>query len=329
MLKIRVVKAMLRVTAAANISLLAALSASAQTVRYIHTDALGSVVLMTDKDRNVVERSEYEPYGSVLNHAVTDGPGYTGHVMDASTGLTYMQQRYYDPQIGILLSVDPIVPYAQPDRNFNRYNYAASNPYRYIDPDGRYQCTRNGGTCSIRDAAIAESYRATAIKAHGKMANGQYKERLGGALEKIGSPNDGNGFVINLTSLEKDRLGVATDNGVDLDDSRISEGATLLNISSKYVGAFVLGHEGSHKLDAMQPGVNSHYYPATGLERMLTEIRAYGMNSSMGNALGINNYYNVPGMSWAERRRRIWEGAKSSWHNACAEGGGGCSGYRP
>ena len=39
-----------------------------------------------------------------------DGPGYTGHVTDAATGLVYMQQRYYDPMIGQrLLSVDPVV----------------------------------------------------------------------------------------------------------------------------------------------------------------------------------------------------------------------------
>lgn len=137
MLKIRVVKAMLRVTAAAAISLLVAVSASAQTVRYIHTDGLGSVVLITDKDRSIVERSEYEPYGSLLNHPPTDGPGYSGHVTDAATELTYMQQRYYDPSIGLFLSVDPIAVYNNPDVVSSRYWYADNNPYRYTDPDGR------------------------------------------------------------------------------------------------------------------------------------------------------------------------------------------------
>jgi RHS repeat-associated protein len=97
---------------------------------------LGSVVLMTDKDRNIIERSEYEPYGSLLNRSVTDGPGYTGHVMDAATGLTYMQQRYYAPDIGSFLSTDPVAVGSE-GRNFNRYAYAANNPYRFIDPDGR------------------------------------------------------------------------------------------------------------------------------------------------------------------------------------------------
>ncbi|KLD80101.1 hypothetical protein Y886_00795, partial [Xanthomonas hyacinthi DSM 19077] len=130
MLRIRVVKAALRVTAAAAISLLVVFSASAQTVRYVHTDGLGSVVLTTDKDRNIVERSEYDPYGSLLNRPLTDGPGYTGHVMDAATGLAYMQQRYYDPSIGKMLSVDPVTAYESSNwKQFNRYAYAINNPY--------------------------------------------------------------------------------------------------------------------------------------------------------------------------------------------------------
>ncbi|WP_369935180.1 RHS repeat domain-containing protein [Xanthomonas tesorieronis] len=155
MLKIRVVKAMLRATAAAAISLLVALSASAQTIRYVHTDGLGSVVLVTDKDRNSIERSEYEPYGDLLNHPLTEAPAYAGHVMDAATGLTYMQQRYYDQGIGRFLSVDPIDSSSTSIDKFNRYWYANNNPYRYNDPDGRDSCdVCNGLATQAKSAAI-------------------------------------------------------------------------------------------------------------------------------------------------------------------------------
>jgi len=107
-----------------------------QSVRYIHTDGLGSVVAVTDGSRNVIERREYEPFGAQLTPAVQDGPGYTGHVQDAATGLTYMQQRYYDPRIGRFVTVDPVSARPEGD-NFNRYNYAFNNPYRFTDPDGR------------------------------------------------------------------------------------------------------------------------------------------------------------------------------------------------
>src|SRR5690606_25952428 len=106
-------------------------------VKYQHTDALGSPVVVTRQNRDIVEETEYEPYGQVLNRPMHDGPGYTGHVEDAATGLVYMQQRYYDPMLGIFLSVDPVTAYGGDMRHFNRYAYAYNNPYKFTDPDGR------------------------------------------------------------------------------------------------------------------------------------------------------------------------------------------------
>src|SRR5690606_31623943 len=106
-------------------------------VKYQHTDALGSPVVVTRQNRDIVEETEYEPYGQVLNRPMHDGPGYTGHVEDAATGLVYMQQRYYDPVIGRFLSVDPVTAYDSPITQFNRYRYGNNNPYSFLDPDGR------------------------------------------------------------------------------------------------------------------------------------------------------------------------------------------------
>ncbi|MCI4567113.1 RHS repeat-associated core domain-containing protein [Lysobacter sp. CFH 32150] len=143
-------------------------------VKYQHTDALGSPVAVTDASRVVLERSEYEPYGKVLNRPVHDGPGYTGHVEDAATGLTYMQQRYYDPGIGRFLSVDPVTADGNTGGNFNRYWYANNNPYRFKDPDGR--CSTGWGflpcpiPVSMRDPAMV---RADQIRGHdGRMVMG-------------------------------------------------------------------------------------------------------------------------------------------------------------
>ncbi|MFT3897181.1 MAG: RHS repeat-associated core domain-containing protein [Thermomonas sp.] len=117
-----------------------AISGGAITVEYQHTDALGTPVAVTNASRAVIERSEYEPYGQLLNRAQHDGPGFTGHVQDAMTGLTYMQQRYYDPMIGRFLSVDPVTA-TSVGGNFNRYWYGNDNPYNFKDPDGRMACT--------------------------------------------------------------------------------------------------------------------------------------------------------------------------------------------
>lgn len=108
------------------------------TVEYIHTDALGSPVVVTNEAGQVIERTQWEPYGAAIGKPAYDGPGYTGHVMDGATGLTYMQQRYYDPAIGRFLSVDPVTADSGTGANFNRYWYANNNPYRFTDPDGRF-----------------------------------------------------------------------------------------------------------------------------------------------------------------------------------------------
>lgn len=118
------------------IIVLAAWPVGAQTVAYVHTDALGSVVAKTDANGNVVERYDYEPYGAPVGAGVADGPAYAGHVSDSATGLSYMQQRYMDPQLGVFLSVDPVTAYQKPVDQFNRYRYANGNPYTVVDPDG-------------------------------------------------------------------------------------------------------------------------------------------------------------------------------------------------
>ncbi|TNY28328.1 hypothetical protein BV505_10750 [Thermomonas haemolytica] len=112
------------------------LSGTTASVGFLHTDPLGSPIAKTDAAGAVVETSEYEPYGLLLNRANDDRPGYTGHVQDSATGLTYMQQRYYDP-MGVFLSVDPVSADTVTGWNFCRYCYAANNPYKFNDPDGR------------------------------------------------------------------------------------------------------------------------------------------------------------------------------------------------
>ncbi|KAF1707377.1 hypothetical protein CSC73_12785 [Pseudoxanthomonas sacheonensis] len=106
--------------------------------KYQHTDALGSPVAVTNEAGTVIDRTNYEPYGAAINKPAYEGIGYTGHVMDGATGLTYMQQRYYDPVCGCFLSVDPVTAYDTGDmRHFNVYAYAYNNPYTFDDPDGR------------------------------------------------------------------------------------------------------------------------------------------------------------------------------------------------
>lgn len=136
-MKFRVLEAFGKVALLLGLALGAANPAHAQYVEYMHTDALGTPVAVTDSNRIVVQHSEYEPFGKLLNRPALDEPGYTGHVADSATGLDYMQQRYFDPTLGRFLSVDPIESNGNSGSNFSRYWYANNNPYKFTDPDGR------------------------------------------------------------------------------------------------------------------------------------------------------------------------------------------------
>lgn len=109
----------------------------AWTVTFQHTDGLGSPVAVTNTSGQVVDRTDYEPFGAAIGKPAYDGIGYTGHVQDGATGLTYAQQRYFDSSIGRFLSVDPVTADSGTGANFNRYWYANNNPYAFTDPDGR------------------------------------------------------------------------------------------------------------------------------------------------------------------------------------------------
>lgn len=174
---------------------LASFPAPTQTVvEYVHTDALGSPVAVTDANQNVVQLTEYEPYGLQADRPVQDGPGYTGHVSDAATGLSYMQQRYYDSTIGKFLSVDPVTANKDTGANFNRYKYANNNPYRFIDPDGRYDCQASKTQCRQFERGMVLINRALAN------ARGNAKTLLTGIVKTLGTRNDGNGVIIKDTS---------------------------------------------------------------------------------------------------------------------------------
>jgi RHS repeat-associated protein len=116
-------------------------------VEYIHTDALGSPVAVTNQTGTVISKNDYEPYGALIGVPNYQGVGYTGHVQDAATNLTYMQQRFYDSTVGLFLSVDAVTADRVNGANFNRYWYANNNPYKFSDPDGRLACNGADRDC--------------------------------------------------------------------------------------------------------------------------------------------------------------------------------------
>jgi RHS repeat-associated protein len=116
-----------------------ATAATAQTVTYFHNDLSGSPAMATDASGQVLWKESYRPYGSKNTNSAEGNQqaiGFAGRPFDASTGLSYMDARYYDPVLGRFMGVDPAAPDAANVHSLNRYAYANNNPLRYVDPDG-------------------------------------------------------------------------------------------------------------------------------------------------------------------------------------------------
>jgi RHS repeat-associated protein len=73
-------------------------------------------------------------YGTNTTHL------FTGHERDIGLSLSeldYMHARYYSPNLGRFMSVDPVVGTVGSSQSWNRYSYVLNNPLAFNDPDGR------------------------------------------------------------------------------------------------------------------------------------------------------------------------------------------------
>ncbi len=85
-----------------------------------------------------MQRVEYLPFGETFIDERTASPGlpykFNAKELDEETGLYYYGARYYDPNLSLWLSVDPL---AEKYPNISSYAYCANNPVKFVDPDGR------------------------------------------------------------------------------------------------------------------------------------------------------------------------------------------------
>jgi RHS repeat-associated protein len=119
---------------------------STPITRYIHPDHLGSTNAVTDQNGNLVQLTDYDPYGATRiatsTYPTNEKRQYIGQFSDAQTNLDYLMSRYYDSARGQFISQDPVFlgnPKDQDLRNpqsLNSYSYANDNPIVNKDPNG-------------------------------------------------------------------------------------------------------------------------------------------------------------------------------------------------
>jgi len=118
-------------------------------IHYTATDHLTGSNITTDSSNNQEELLDYLPFGTIrIDEQVTtytDQIKFAGQEYDEDTGLSYMEARYYDGNIGRFISQDPVFwNFSQiktqllDPQSWNSYAYARNNPLINIDPTGLY-----------------------------------------------------------------------------------------------------------------------------------------------------------------------------------------------
>jgi RHS repeat-associated protein len=89
---------------------------------------------------------EFTPYGAPRGATTSwvDNLGFLSKPADASTSLTILGARWYDPATGTFQSIDPIFEATSPQQH-NGYDYSGNNPITGSDPSG--QICDAGYTC--------------------------------------------------------------------------------------------------------------------------------------------------------------------------------------
>ena len=114
---------------------------------YFHRDHLGSTALVTDSVGNVDHRIEYTPDGSLFFQTVTGNYRtpyrFNAKEFDDDTELYYFGARYYDKNLGIWISPDPMT---EDYPGVSPYAYCHGNPVNRIDLWGMddYTIDNNG-----------------------------------------------------------------------------------------------------------------------------------------------------------------------------------------
>ncbi|TCV95858.1 RHS repeat-associated protein [Luteibacter rhizovicinus] len=232
---------------------LASAACYAEEVTYYLTNPLGTPLVVTDAQNNIIRRLDQKPYGQgVLD--VERGAGYTGHVVDEDTDLIYMQARYYDPELGRFLSTDPVASVPGTPATLNRFAYAFDNPLSNPDPDGRVVVPANDRAKRLLERAVASS----------TVVRGQY-ERLNGSTNTfrveniyVSSKNGGQSHVVAdqwQDALKKSYGGTGKGSGGTIYINRSSEAVLVAETKggeptkTPLSQEEVISHEFAHAID--------------------------------------------------------------------------------
>lgn len=213
--------------------------------------------------------------------------------------------------------MDPVAADGNIGVNFNRYWYANNNPFKFVDPDGRYVCKGSKEGCAQIETAIQDTRAAAANLPEGS----EERQRLTAVGDMFGSAGEDNGVKIRIR--DASRLGGARTSGrkttitisIKAIENQVSQGGPLQNLRFEIAG--IVAHEGDHALTQRGNGMPKNRADAEEGERS-----AYRSQAQTHRGLGYrtSNYgLWLPGAGINESQvEKMTQTSVDDW---CAQGG--------
>jgi RHS repeat-associated protein len=138
-------------------------------------DIQGSTTSLIKEDGTADATYTYTDFGETRiqgDNTAGNEVCYTGGVYDSTTGLYYLNARYYNPEDGRFLTEDTYRGESTESDTQNLYAYCAGNPVNYVDPSGhrKYPYTKKVKaivfmlTCDIVYYAEIRIYKKAKLK---------------------------------------------------------------------------------------------------------------------------------------------------------------------
>ena len=105
---------------------------------YFNYDMRGSTTVILKPDGGYKKDYAYDTFGNTIEGGGSfyNETQFTGATYDKSTGMHYMNARYYNPATGRFLTQDSYTGNLYDPWTQNLYSYCMNNPVNYIDPTG-------------------------------------------------------------------------------------------------------------------------------------------------------------------------------------------------
>ena len=153
-----------------------------KTTYYVYTkDLQGSTTNILNSDGIADASYHYDDFGEMERSGENKSENescYTGAQYDETTGLYYLNARYYNPEDGRFLTEDTYRGEINDPDTYNLYAYCANNPINYVDP-----------SVHVKEVSIGKNTDELRICTDGVIKN-KYERKQ--CHKKIGPYNDRN-----------------------------------------------------------------------------------------------------------------------------------------